>query len=142
MAMKTAPKRKLVSMDAPSREAVRKGNDNDAAGKTGLLENGVDSKIMDICIDDIRLNPDNAIFVENDTEEDINNLAYDIEKNGLLHNLVVFEVMSPPARPPVSRGKILRAFPANADIRPSRSCMKEESLPIKQLRAAVLSQRG
>lgn len=38
MAMKTAPKRKLVSMDAPSREAVRKGNDNDAAGKTGLLE--------------------------------------------------------------------------------------------------------
>ena len=42
MAMKTAPKRKLVSMDAPSREAVRKGNDNDAAGKTGLLENGVD----------------------------------------------------------------------------------------------------
>ena len=66
MAMKTAPKRKLVSMDAPSREAVRKGNDNDAAGKTGLLENGVDSKIMDICIDDIRLNPDNAIFVEND----------------------------------------------------------------------------
>ena len=25
MAMKTAPKRKLVSMDAPSREAVRKG---------------------------------------------------------------------------------------------------------------------
>lgn len=93
MAMKTAPKRKLVSMDAPSREAVRKGNDNDAAGKTGLLENGVDSKIMDICIDDIRLNPDNAIFVENDTEEDINNLAYDIEKNGLLHNLVVFEVM-------------------------------------------------
>ena len=40
--MKTAPKRKLVSMDAPSREAVRKGNDNDAAGKTGLLENGVD----------------------------------------------------------------------------------------------------
>ena len=83
MAMKTAPKRKLVSMDAPSREAVRKGNDNDAAGKTGLLENGVDSKIMDICIDDIRLNPDNAIFVENDTEEDINNLAYDIEKEWL-----------------------------------------------------------
>ena len=92
MAMKTAPRRKLASMDAPSREAVRRGNDNDAAGKTGLLENGVDSKIMDICIDDIRLNPDNQIFVENDTDEDIKNLAFDIEKNGLLHNLVVFEV--------------------------------------------------
>lgn len=90
--MKIAPKRKLVSMDAPSREAVRRGNDNDAAGKTGLLENGVDSKIMDICIDDIRLNPDNQIFVENDTDEDIKNLAFDIEKNGLLHNLVVFEM--------------------------------------------------
>lgn len=141
MAMKTAPKRKLVSMDAPSREAVRKGNDNDAAGKTGLLENGVDSKIMDICIDDIRLNPDNAIFVENDTEEDINNLAYDIEKNGLLHNLVVFEVMEKMPRVG-EKSEPTCSFPANADIRPSRSCMKEESLPIKQLRAAVLSQRG
>ena len=89
--MKTAAKRKLVSMDAPSQEAVRKGNDNAAAGKTGLLENGVDSKMMDICIDDIRLNPDNKVFVENDTDEEISNLAYDIEKNGLLHNLVVFE---------------------------------------------------
>ena len=78
-------------MEAPSQASVRKGNDNEAAGKTGLLETGVESKIMDICIDDIRLNPDNGIFVENDTDEDIKNLAYDIEKNGLLHNLVVFE---------------------------------------------------
>lgn len=91
MAMKTAQRRKLSSMEAPSQASVRKGNDNEAAGKTGLLETGVESKIMDICIDDIRLNPDNGIFAENDTDEDIKNLAYDIEKNGLLHNLVVFE---------------------------------------------------
>ena len=86
------------------------------------------------------MNPDNAIFVENDTEEDINNLAYDIEKNGLLHNLVVFEVMEKNAE---GRGE-KRAYMLLSGERRYKAIkkLKLESLPIKQLWAAVLSQRG
>lgn len=44
----------------------------------------------DIALQDIRVNPDNKIFTEDDTEEEIEKLAQDIKRNGLLHNLVVF----------------------------------------------------
>ena len=44
----------------------------------------------EINIDDIEENPDNALYRELDTEEDIALLADDIRRAGLLHNLVVF----------------------------------------------------
>ena len=53
----------------------------------------------EIALQDIELNPDNEIFRQMDTEEDIETLAADIDRNGLLHNLVVF---------PHSEGKITR----------------------------------
>ena len=39
---------------------------------------------------DIELNPDNAIFRQLDTDEDVETLANDIDRNGLMHNLVVY----------------------------------------------------
>ena len=44
----------------------------------------------EININDIEENPDNALYRELDTEEDIALLADDIRRAGLLHNLVVF----------------------------------------------------
>lgn len=50
----------------------------------------VEWESKDISLQDIRVNPDNKIFTEDDTEEEIEKLAQDIKRNGLLHNLVVF----------------------------------------------------
>ena len=44
---------------------------------------------MELNIDDIEVNPDNDIYREADTEEEIILLANDIKRSGLLHNLVV-----------------------------------------------------
>lgn len=44
---------------------------------------------MELNIDDIEVNPDNDIYREADTEEEIVLLANDIKRSGLLHNLVV-----------------------------------------------------
>lgn len=44
---------------------------------------------MELNIDDIETNPDNDIYREADTEEEIVLLANDIKRSGLLHNLVV-----------------------------------------------------
>ena len=45
---------------------------------------------MELNINDIEMNPDNDIYREMDTEEEIALLANDIKRSGLLHNLVVF----------------------------------------------------
>lgn len=50
----------------------------------------VEWESKDISLRDIRVNPDNKIFTEDDTEEEVEKLAQDIKRNGLLHNLVVF----------------------------------------------------
>lgn len=50
----------------------------------------VEWESKDISLQDIRVNPDNKIFTVDDTEEEIEKLAQDIKRNGLLHNLVVF----------------------------------------------------
>ena len=44
----------------------------------------------EIALQDIELNPDNAIFRQLDTDEDVETLANDIDRNGLMHNLVVY----------------------------------------------------
>lgn len=95
MGLKSKPSKnsaKKVAM--PTREAIIDCNDNEAGGI--LLEkfNMLDDKTVtyeskDIMLSDIRLNPDNEIFRQDDEEEDIRVLAEDIERNGLLHNLVV-----------------------------------------------------
>lgn len=60
----------------------------------------------EININDIEENPDNALYRELDTEEDIALLADDIRRAGLLHNLVVF--------PKTGVGGNMCCFPASA----------------------------
>lgn len=60
----------------------------------------------EININDIEENPDNALYRELDTEEDIALLADDIRRAGLLHNLVVF--------PKTGFGGNMCCFPASA----------------------------
>ena len=66
MAMKKKPGRSKVEVGIPSTEAVFSAGNN------------------------IELNPDNAIFRQLDTDEDVETLANDIDRNGLMHNLVVY----------------------------------------------------
>ena len=44
-------------------------------------------ELREIALQDIELNPDNAIFRQLDTDEDVETLANDIDRNGLMHNL-------------------------------------------------------
>ena len=50
----------------------------------------IEYEARDIALYDIRVNADNEIFRQADTQEDIVQLAEDIQRNGLMHNLVVF----------------------------------------------------
>lgn len=43
----------------------------------------------DIMLSDIRLNPDNEVFRQDDNDEDIRTLAEDIERNGLIYGVYV-----------------------------------------------------
>ena len=94
MGLKSKPKKgNEKKLNIPTSSAAKEVNDNDAG--RALVGKIVGNKTIefenkDISLADIRLNPDNEIFRQNDNEEDIEILAEDIKRNGLLHNLVVF----------------------------------------------------
>ena len=94
MGLKSKPKKgNEKKLNIPTSSAAKEVNDNDAG--RALVGKIVGNKTMefenkDISLADIRLNPDNEIFRQNDNGEDIEILAEDIKRNGLLHNLVVF----------------------------------------------------
>lgn len=95
MAMKKRTSRKLeTNMDLSADAAITEALNNEAAGdvlaKLSGKHTNLEYEIRDIKLKDIELNPDNEIFRQLDDEEDIRVLAEDIERNGLLHNLVVF----------------------------------------------------
>lgn len=93
MGMKTKPsKANAKKVVMPSKEAIMDCNNNEAGEL--LLSKLVNDKTIeyasrDIMLSDIRLNPDNEVFRQDDNDEDIKTLAEDIERNGLMHNLVV-----------------------------------------------------
>ena len=93
MGMKTKPsKANAKKVVMPSKEAIMDCNNNEAGEL--LLSKLVNDKTIeyasrDIMLSDIRLNPDNEVFRQDDNDEDIRTLAEDIERNGLMHNLVV-----------------------------------------------------
>ena len=95
MAMKKKPGRSKVEVGIPSTEAVFSAGNNNASGS--LIANLATQnraelayELREIALQDIELNPDNAIFRQLDTDEDVETLANDIGRNGLMHNLVVF----------------------------------------------------
>ena len=95
MAMKKKPGRSKVEVGIPSTEAVFSAGNNNASGS--LIANLATQnraelayELREIALQDIELNPDNAIFRQLDTDEDVETLANDIERNGLMHNLVVY----------------------------------------------------
>ena len=94
MGLKSKPKKgNEKKLNIPTSSAAKEVNDNDAG--RALVGKIVGNKTIEfesrnISLADIRLNPDNEIFRQNDDEEDIEILAEDIKRNGLLHNLVVF----------------------------------------------------
>lgn len=104
MAMKKKPGKFKVEVGIPSTEAVFKAGNNSASGNliANLASNSraeLTYELREIALQDIELNPDNEIFRQMDSDEDIETLAGDIDRNGLLHNLVVF---------PRSEGKTTR----------------------------------
>ena len=104
MAMKKKPGRARIGVEIPTTEAVFSAANNNATGNlvanlAAQTRGELAYEQREIALQDIELNPDNEIFRQMDTEEDIETLAADIDRNGLLHNLVVF---------PHSEGKITR----------------------------------
>lgn len=94
MGLKSKPKKgDEKKLNIPTSSAAKEVNDNDAGralvGKI-VGNKTIEFESKDINLADIRLNPDNKIFRQNDDKEDIEILAEDIKRNGLLHNLVVF----------------------------------------------------
>ena len=93
MGLKSKPgKTAAKKLTIPDANAAREVNSNEAG--SALLEklanvNTITYETKDVALSDIRLNPDNEIFREMDDDEDIDILAEDISRNGLLHNLVV-----------------------------------------------------
>ena len=82
-------------MQPPNPEAVFSAGNNNASGS--LIANLATQnraelayELREIALQDIELNPDNAIFRQLDTDEDVETLANDIDRNGLMHNLVVY----------------------------------------------------
>lgn len=97
MGMKNAKniKKDIAKRTRPSDEELGKINSNN--GDAGAIISGLTAgnktisyDVKDIPLSDIRVNPDNEIFNSADTEEDTITLAEDIQRNGLMHNLVVF----------------------------------------------------
>lgn len=89
------PTRKLeANMNLSPDEAITAALDNEAAGDVIERLSGRRTELKyaftDVRLKDIELNPDNEIFRQLDDEEDIRLLAEDIQRNGLLHNLVLF----------------------------------------------------
>lgn len=88
MAMKKKPGRSKVEVGIPSTEAVFSAGNNNASGSpTANLatQNRAELayELREIALQDIELNPDNAIFRQLDTDEDVETLANDIDRNGL-----------------------------------------------------------
>lgn len=95
MALKKKPSKSRVEVGLPSTEAVFSAGNNSATGNlVANLASGsrgeLAYELKEIALQDIALNPDNEIFRQMDSAEDIETLANDIDRNGLLHNLVVF----------------------------------------------------
>ena len=90
--VKFSKKKGFGTVALPDASAVKEANNNPygAAVFAELSNRQIKSERQDIPLSKIRLNPDNAIFNEEDTEEDIEVLAEDIQRNGLMHNIVVF----------------------------------------------------
>lgn len=96
MGMKNTTKgRDIVRRSRPTDAELGKIDSNNGdAGKiiSGLTagKRVIEYEARDIALSDIRLNPDNEIFREADTNDDIVQLADDIQRNGLMHNIVVY----------------------------------------------------
>lgn len=95
MAMKKKPGRARVGVEIPTTAAVFSAANNNATGNlvanlAARTRGELAYEQREIALQDIELNPDNEIFRTMDTADDIETLAGDIERNGLLHNLVVF----------------------------------------------------
>lgn len=95
MGLKKKPGKTRVEVDIPTTEAVFSAGNNNATGN--LISNlaagsrgELTYELREIALQDMELNPDNEIFRQMDSDDDIETLANDIERNGLLHNLVVF----------------------------------------------------
>ena len=96
MGMKSpAKKKEIVKRSRPTDAELGKidSNNGDAGKIISALTAGhksIEYEARDIALYDIRVNADNEIFRQADTQEDIVQLAEDIQRNGLMHNLVVF----------------------------------------------------
>lgn len=96
MGMKnTGKKKEIVKRSRPTDAELSKIDANNGeAGKiiSGLTagHKAISYESRDIPLYSIQLNEDNALFRQGDTEDDIVQLAKDIQRNGLMHNLVVF----------------------------------------------------
>ena len=96
MGMKSpAQKKEIVKRSRPTDAELGKidSNNGDAGKIISDLTAGhksIEYEARDIALYDIRVNADNEIFRQADTQEDIVQLAEDIQRNGLMHNLVVF----------------------------------------------------
>ena len=89
----TKKKGPVTTPKLPNIEALKKVNNNNAGAFYNDLLNAkhkIEYESRDISLFNIRTNPDNEIFREIDDDEDIRILADDINRNGLLHNLVMF----------------------------------------------------
>ena len=91
-----AKRQPIIKRALPTSSAVNKINEsNGSAGEVMLTATGgvrnLEYACVNIPLSDIETNPDNEIFRQADTEEDIERLAEDIDRNGLMHNLVVYE---------------------------------------------------
>ena len=98
MAMKNATAKRQVKTTRglpKSAETKKINNNTGTAGEVMLYTTSgfttIEYETKDIKLDDIETNPDNEIFRQADTDEDIERLAEDIDRNGLMHNLVVYE---------------------------------------------------
>lgn len=96
MAIKKKPetKRRNQPMSMPASSAVVQANDNsygsDVMSRLAGRPVELEYEMRDIPLSEIELNPLNEMFRSLDEEEDIRILAEDIQRNGLMHNLVVY----------------------------------------------------
>ena len=77
----------------PDKSELIEANSNDAGmafANALKSDKTIEWESRDVFLSSIRTNPDNALFRSLDEEEEIQTLAEDIKRNGLLHNLVVF----------------------------------------------------
>lgn len=93
MALKTKGSKKLSGLSKPSTTKVNDAMASAASGTTPVKAiDKLASESRTIALNDIELNPDNELFRQEDHQEDIEKLAENIKSNGLLHNLVVYQV--------------------------------------------------